>query len=310
MPIPNELGIDISAWRPGQEDIIQQIVLGLQEVDTVIVDAPPAVGKTVIAVAAASVLGLRTLFMTGTKALQKQYGDAPTSLPIVTGRDNHPCTYIVGVSAALGPCQWWSECPDRHGPCPYFQQRDFAIGAPMAVANYALVLSDPDGIFLEGRDLIIADECHMLEGLGAQYLGVEVDLEMAEKWSENPTPLPAETTSHAYRGWAEASYKALCEACDYQEGRVEERNGKIRSKGLEFIKRLSRLRDAVARLLNIDESWVPKISERDLEGRPKTLLFVPTDLAPLIQNHLWQPGVKRILMSGSIGDVDALATAT
>ena len=49
MPIPNELGIDISAWWPGQEDIIQQIVLGLQEVDTVIVDAPPAVEKTVIA---------------------------------------------------------------------------------------------------------------------------------------------------------------------------------------------------------------------------------------------------------------------
>lgn len=308
VPAPKELGLDLPAWRPGQAEAISQILDALEDVDTVVVDGPPGTGKSVIANAAAIRSGLRTLFLTGTKALQSRYSGPPTSLPTAVGRANYPCALVFGATAAEGPCAFNYECPERFS-CEYVLQRNNALAAPIAVVNYALAMSDPNGIFLNERDLLVLDECHLLEGQAADHFAIRLDLEMAQAGLEGLPPLPSDSSVDSYRRWAEEIRPRFEEELILQEAHIEAREGAIRKFGMVYIRRLSQLCEALERLFHIDDTWIPFSSNINVKGVTRTQVFKPTDVALLLQSRLWRPGVKRILMSGSIGDAEALIKA-
>jgi hypothetical protein len=119
----------------------------------------------------------RAVFLTVTKTLQHLYAGPPTHVPLALGRSNHQCTYVPGTPADEAPCTWGWRCPLREAGCPYFAQRDAAIAAPEAVANYALVLADPDHALLKDRTLIVDDEAHMLEAVAARQFAPKLDLQ-------------------------------------------------------------------------------------------------------------------------------------
>ena len=309
IPPPGELGLNIASWRPGQEQAIVEVLAALEKTDTAVLHGPPATGKSLVATAVSRLSGLHTLILTGTKALQARYADPPTSLPTMTGRQNHPCAHVDGVTAADGPYGIGLECPERHTSCVYFGQRDEAIKAPIAVANYALILSDIQGALLADRDLVIADEAHLLEGQAAQYFAVEIDLEMARYGLEGlPTP-PTEFTVPAYQSWAETAAPLLDHHVEYHHGRVAARAGHLSAAGLRYVHRLTRLAEAVSQLRELDNTWVPVVGRPDRSGLPKDVTFKPLNVGPLLQRQLWLPDTKRLLMSGSIGDAAGLVSS-
>ena len=309
LPQPHAIGLHVPSWRPGQEDAVHRILQAFRFTDSVILCAPPGSGKSVVAVAVARALGARTLILMGTKALQQRYATTPTNLPFATGRQNHPCPCVPGVNAAHGPCRFGFRCPERQGGCPYFQQRDAAIAAPIAVANYALVLSDTEGSLLDGRQLVVMDEAHLLEPEATQHFAVEIDLEMARTRLHSLPPLPHVIEPDSYRLWAEAAYPILKPHVDHHYGRVEERHGRIPRKGLEYVQSLTALTEAVSVLRTVDETWLPVCGKPDNKGLLSGIAFKPIRVDVLLQEHLWQPGTKRLLMSGSVGDASALANA-
>ena len=193
---PQELGLQVERWRPGQEEAITCVVAAFAKTDTVVLTAGPGFGKSLVAAAIALQMGVRTLILTGTKSLQQRYGDSPTRLPVATGRSNHVCSQVSKASAAEGPCRWGFNCPERYAACAYFQQRDAAMAATVAVANYALALSDPEGLLLEGRSLIVADQAHLLECQAADHLAITLDLTFAQAQYHELPPLPLEASSH------------------------------------------------------------------------------------------------------------------
>ena len=292
--------------RPEQERAVAEIEDVLSKHDTAVLLAPPAAGKSVVSVTVASRMDLRTLVMTPNKRLQAQYADPPTRLPFAVGRNNHACIVVDGATAAHGPCRWGYECPERHGACAYFSERDSAIAAPIAVANFSLVLADPEGWLLRDRGLMVIDECHDLEASAARQLAIDVDVEMATHAVSGLEAPPAETTVTAYREWALRVEPIVSSYADHYQGRVEARGENVPRRGLEYVRRIVDLANAVRRLRSIDDTWVPKASDRTTE-QPKVVTFMPTNVAPLLMDSLWSEETKRLLMSGSVGDADALA---
>lgn len=178
------------------------------------IPTPSALG-----VAVARLLGLSTLILTGTKALQAAYGISPTSIPMVTGRPNHRCYLIPGIMANEGPCRIGFECPHRHGSCPYFQQRDRGLEADIVVANYAVALVDPEGSLFEGRDLIICDEAHLLESQLAEHLGIELSGDLARFEGFGLLDLPSSWSRESLMDWgasARGPLSDLMERCELQ----------------------------------------------------------------------------------------------
>ena len=293
--------------RPEQERAVVEIEDVFSKHDTAVLLAPPAAGKSVVSVTVASRMDLRTIVMTPNKRLQAQYADLPTSLPFTVGRNNHPCLVVDGATAAHGPCLWGYKCPERHGACPYFSERDSAIAAPIAVANFSLVLADPEGGLLRDGGLIVVDECHDLEASAARQLAIDVDVEMATHAVSGLEALPAKTTVTAYREWAERAEPIVSTCADHYQGRVEARGENVPRRGLEFVRRIVGLASAVRRLRTIDHTWVPTVLDSTATEQPKVVTFMPTNVAPLLMETLWSEGTKRLLMSGSVGDADALA---
>ena len=310
IPHPKVIGLDLDGWRPGQEKAIAEILDAFRFLSTVVLSAPPGAGKSIIAVAVALMLTARTLILTRTKSLQAQYVRAgPSLLRVATGRDNHQCPQVPGARASVGPCVFGYRCPKRHGGCGYYDERDDASGADIAVVNYALARFDPDGGLTDERGFIVADECHDLESDAAQLFSLNMDVTLARFPQLGLPPLPANPTVQAYRAWAEDAHSLLAAEAARQQARVEQRKGRVPVKGLSYVLRLVRLAEEVSKLRTLDDDWVVKGIERSGRVNGQALSFVPLEVGPLIREDFWRPESKLLLMSGSIGEVDALVDA-
>src|SRR5207249_10788840 len=135
-----------------------------------VVEAPPGVGKSHIAMALARWSGDAYL-LTSQKLLQDQYErEFGSQLQIVKGRDNYACDRYPGahVPTSRGACR------RPRGPlcqCPYVRAKTAALGAPIFCANttYFATLRHWHAERLRRRRLLIVDEAHNLE---AQLAGV------------------------------------------------------------------------------------------------------------------------------------------
>ena len=309
IPRPHQRGLDLDSWRPGQEEAIRQILDAFEHKDTVLLYGPPGSGKSVVAVAVSQMLRAHSLILTATKSLRARYADAPTGLPIVTGRGNHACLWVPSAYASDRPCLFGFRCPERSGSCEYFQQRDAGVAAPIAVVNYALALSAPDGPLLKDRDLLVADEAHLLEDQAADRFVVEIDLEMARFDGLDLPPVPPGIDVASWRQWYETAHPILGEHIQHHEGQVQARNGNIGLPGLRYIRSLVKLTEAGSELRTLDSSWVPVIGRFDRNLRLLIIRFKPLNVGGLLQSRLWGPDTKRLLMSGSVGDPTGLVNA-
>ena len=190
-PVPSEYGFNpdrYPAWRPGQREVIQQILDWYTDPKgpkVLMLEAPTGVGKSVIALAALQALHQDDLLShgivsTATINLQRQYQEtipAPV-LASAWGRGNYDCLIIPSVSAADGPCTHGLKCAQK-ASCTYYAERDEAHQNTLSVLNtayymtcinYALTPRDLHGgddgsrpYLFDNADLAIHDEAHLLE---------------------------------------------------------------------------------------------------------------------------------------------------
>ena len=298
VPSPPELAIQVPGWRYDQARVIAESRDALAAYRPVIVEAPPGFGKVVVGVAVARVLGLRSLILTGTKALQRAYGGPPTSIAVVTGRPNHDCVLIPGVKAHEGPCRLGFECPHRYGSCPYFLQRDRGLEADIVVANYAMALSDPMGVLFEDRDLVICDEAHLIESELADHLAIRLSGEMIVFKTLGLPALPSTSTLESLIDWGAAASGLLSDVMERCEQRAGLSGSTINAREAHLFERLRDLHTMVERLSLTDGTWCSQV-ETDDAGKSTTVIK-PTIVAPLAQQVLWSRVPRIMLMSGSV----------
>ena len=169
-------------WRPTQATAIDDIINDESRIS--VIQAPVGVGKSAIAIAAAKLMDIRSVYLTFTKALQDQLISdfAPTGLKLIKGRDNYTCINSPQESVS---CEIWGRfCADnscglgRHSQCNALDCESWAnnccyrlayqdaIQSRLVVANYAYWVNvtrpTAPGLGDVGNpvDLLILDEAH------------------------------------------------------------------------------------------------------------------------------------------------------
>jgi Rad3-related DNA helicase len=164
-----------------------------------LVEAPPGVGKSHVAMALARWSGDAYL-LTSQKLLQDQYErEFGADLQLVKGRDNYLCERYpdMRVPTSRGMCR------RPRGPvcqCPYARAKTAALNGPVFCTNtaYFATLRHWRAEQLRKRRLLIVDEAHNLETQLVNVFIVAFPPEQAKAWFGGP--LPRLETAEDYRG--------------------------------------------------------------------------------------------------------------
>lgn len=160
--------------REKQTEIIQKLEDNWNKYKVFVIQAPTGVGKSPLAQA----IGLSvssTFLLTSTKQLQNQYIEDFGSKKVVDlkGKANYRCNIEPGLNVECGPCtvnkDLLKNCKDN-GICSYYKQREKTLNANIAVLNTSFFLySTTCGRYFKPRDVVIVDECHLLESQLVQW---------------------------------------------------------------------------------------------------------------------------------------------
>lgn len=283
-----------------------------------LVEAPPGVGKSHLAMALARWSGDAYL-LTSQKLLQDQYQrDFSTDLQIVKGRDNYVCERYPDqrIPTSQGMCR------RPRGPacqCPYVRAKAAALAGPIFCTNtaYFATLRHWYGEHLPRRRLLVIDEAHNLE---AQLVGV----------------LTASFTGEQMKDWFGAPLPRFDNADDYRS-LMAEHLGRMEAQLQRIERELERLRppEAPDTFLALPPSREEQrlIEERDrlqgglasiryfvnAEGREwvvryppvpgATLELIPLAVGAMAPDLLWDAAEITVLSSAYLGRRELVAEA-
>lgn len=169
----------------------------------VLVQAPPGVGKTAVAMAVARSLSAdQTIYLTATKQLQDQYL-AMENLVDVRGRANFACKIEPVLRADWGICTFGEPCEyagvhgDAIAGCAYWDQKRAAIQSREVVTNYAYGLRTMEDF---RPSLVVCDEAHEIPHELASWLSRTLDRRLIHAFVL-PTP-PSDTDTEAWKAWS------------------------------------------------------------------------------------------------------------
>ena len=182
--------------RPEQTRLLEALGVALDDAErdpgaprVLLVEAPPGVGKSHVAMALARWSGDAYL-LTSQRMLQDQYErEFGTELQLVKGRDNYVCERYPEsrVPTSLGPCR------RPRGPvchCPYARAKAAALAGPVFCTNtaYFATLRHWHSEQLRRRRLLIVDEAHNLESQLVSVLTLRFSHDEMKRWFGAPLP--------------------------------------------------------------------------------------------------------------------------
>jgi Rad3-related DNA helicase len=202
IPTPLQLGLQHRFWRPYQQEAIKRIAESPKKI--VILQAPPGIGKSAIALGLLRYLDTKGIILTNTINLQLQYlREGDRIVETVFGRANYPCVlprYDFDLATQMGvtetttadnaPCLSGFRCEYKN-VCPYYEEKAKAEASPITVLNYSywLSISRHVGDFTDS-EIIVADEGHLLDRALTDDFSVKLSSEMvstmASKGYERP----------------------------------------------------------------------------------------------------------------------------
>lgn len=287
---PRDLGAPdkFSLFRHQQGRAFNSLVNSTKRID--VIAAPVGVGKSLIGVSYAKLMGMRSVINTSTRGLQDQYKRDYSGWGVedVRGMSNYPCRLLdtgdpVVPGCDQGPCLDGESCVWRDGGCSYYDAWRGAREQDIVVTNYPAWFShDPATrkYSLGPRDLVIADEAHELSqiitsAVGVSFTGKEVKrLHGMDLW-----------TVDQWREWGKArAVEADALLKSEKLSRSEKR--KLRAIAEKF----NRLADAGGDWAHTWTSYGPRW-EVQLE---------PISPAPYVESWLWRGAQKVVLLSGTI----------
>ena len=151
----------------------------------VVIEAPPGVGKSGIAMTLLSSVK-NGFLITSTKQLQDQYirdfsSDYRYDIESIKGRQNYTCKENENLTCDMGEClgnkALLSECIDN-GVCPYYNQKSKTIRSNIALTSYQYFFRfadcEPKIRSWQIRDMLLFDEAHLLEQQLVGWASIEL----------------------------------------------------------------------------------------------------------------------------------------
>jgi Rad3-related DNA helicase len=179
--------------------MIDDVLTAFDEYKYVLLNAPWGSGKTIVATAVQRLMDVRSVNLTHTIQLQRQYLDTMTWASVATGRRNHACELDIlkatGVTADEAPCKVGAACEYiRPDGCSYYQGLYAAAANPQAVLNYsyAVRILQGHGVLNEiqgnpfRRDLLVCDEGDLAEAAIIDGATIELDKTFVDMFSAPP----------------------------------------------------------------------------------------------------------------------------
>jgi ATP-dependent DNA helicase DinG len=300
-------------------DILADVPEGGDVARVVVVEAPPGVGKSHLAMTLARWSGDAYL-LTSQKLLQDQYerefGDA---LQLVKGLENYVCDRYpppARVTTSQGLCR------RPRGPlchCPYARAKLAALNGPIFCTNtaYFLTLRQWQREQLRRRRVLIVDEAHNLEGQLVRVFTVGFAPDQMKAWFG--APLPRLASADEYRVLFEDHVPRL----DTELALIDRRLDSVRLPGLgdedflsypltaeehELLEQRDRLESALARLhffLDAGEAeWVVRYPESEVVA---ALELVPLTVSAMAPALLWDAADVVVLSSAFMGRREIIA---
>jgi len=280
---PTDCNLSHRKWYDAQREALEWIAGTSERV--LLLDAPTATGKTALIQALQYMFDSPVYAALWSRRLQRQC-EQEIDCRVVMGRSNFMCNKEAGETCEF---DWCGSDPETKALCPYRIQFEEGLEAPIAVLNYALLLTHLGMKNLPPRDVLICDEGHMLEDALANHL----DVRISRLWLEDikfPWQLSQEKCdAEMLRDWAETVLNGM--AADEhppKDKKQRARWGKVKA-----------LAEKVLGLVYSSASTVP--DDNGFEASLRVLW--PLEHFPTVASHF-----ERILvMSATLGDVQALA---
>jgi Rad3-related DNA helicase len=238
---------------------------------------PTGVGKSLIAVSAAKLTGLRTVILTATKGLESQYANTfgKYGLVDIRGRSNYQCGEYGNLDCRGGSSMGCRYC--NGNGCEYERARDEAREAQMVVANYAYWLNVNDhagGIERQGQtreidgknpvEMLILDEASVADQWLADYLAVRMYEGEVKHWVD---PKEMGDNLDMWKALAEMATEQLKPELVEMSKKLREAGRKVKREEVERLHTAERLLQKFERIAGIKDDWVLELREGTRWGR-------------------------------------------
>lgn len=308
---PSKLGMpgNYTEWRDSQRRAIEDIYDDENRIS--VIQAPVGMGKSGIGVALAKLLKGRAVYLTFTKALQKQLMTdfEPAGMKLMMGRNNYECRHAptpdwdcdswkqfcqgnkCGRGQHQGPCNAWS-CDTWAGTCCYRQQFQDCIESDLVCTNYAYWVNVHKGgtgglsPATHPIDLLVLDEAHNAPDGLCDLLSVKLtsrDLrEYTNSFPEEPDQIESWCT------WAKPELARMV------QDNLEQRSNIFAGSAAKIIARerfMMKLND----IANHTGEWAV-----DANTKPKSWSFTPVSAYEHAASRLFLNAKKILIMSGTL----------
>lgn len=256
--------------------------------------------------------------LTATKQLQDQYVEDFKGKDTISikGKANYPCAIQPDLNVECGPCivnnSLLRKCK-RERKCHYYRTRENALNANTALTSYSYFLySTTCGRFWRQRDLVILDECHLLEQqlvswattkINPQELQDEYEITLSEHGGLSGYTENADWLREVWNKVLEKRMGMVEEVKKMLDGRdpdsltEDEMEEILASHGAYYqIDKLYKRFELFFQSPN-KESWL-------VEPEDGNIVLTPVEVAPLFHGYVKRWGAKKIIfMSATILDM-------
>jgi len=302
-----------STFRPGQEELVDQIVDAFNRVKIVILEAPTGTGKTWIGEAVrqrmesqhnafGSGFPFTGRYICTTKGLQRQFLNDFPYARLLQGMANYP----TDLQAAMWPSIHCGDCQQtrtttcglcrNEDHCPYRTARRLARTAPLSVLNSAYWLRQLQGASPLGAWLAVVDEADTLESQLMSVVEIRIPKYVIEK-----AGLPKHLTKpESWDDWLQGavgralSQELVTRAADYKADRSIPNQRRLRA--------VTELVAVVAGITLADGRWVLARGSGGQPGAPGAdVVFKPVWVDGYGPSMLWGKAAARfLLMSATV----------
>ena len=269
-------------------------------------DLPTGVGKSLIAVGAHKILNKKTIIICATKQLQNQYlRDFEDIAVTLKGRANYPCAMrksefpdVTCEDCSMKmprKCRYFSECE-------YYQQKEKAAAAPLAILNNAYFLNEVNGFnsVFAGAELLIADEIDALDNTLLGYVELRVNSRQLDRYGLSTPYQP--WFKESWVKWIDKANETLTRTSGDLGRNLERRSfedwGKPEMDANKRKKAVEKLKDKLTFIKSeVDYTWT--FTQEVKDGQTEWV-FKPINVGKYANRYLWSQANMKIGLSGTI----------
>jgi len=295
LPPPYTFGLPekFTEWRQHQPDALLRVVDSDNRFKLVI--APTGSGKSLIYLAAATIKGGRSVFLTSTKGLQSQLVRDFPNLVDIRGRNSYLCNYETDrTTCDHAPCVVGFQCRYRNGGgCRYYDALKRAQRSDMVVTNYAYWMynnAHGDGFGEKEFNTLVCDEAHDAPDIVSSFLTIKLD--RSDTFTRNILPLRTlnDMSISEWSRWAEQAEVVVADEADILKKKMEREKFLTKSERKIYAK-LKRMSQDLQRMTKMDDTWITDVGKLEVS-------FCPTWPAPDCEDALFL-GIQNIVLTSA-----------